>query len=128
MDEGEMAGLIVERTVEVMELAHEVCLERQRQDGKEFSPEQPSVIEIVAVSNLIVNMTIAGMFKEKKPDDWVPSPAAYKAFIAQIKPLVEGEVSLALSKERLREMQTRSQLRAIPPPPPPFPRHPSDPG
>lgn len=131
MDDGEAARIVIEKTVDVMEIAREVCIERQKEDGKEFSSEEPSVMEIVAVSNLIVNMTVAGMFKERKPDDWVPSPAAYKAFIAQIKPLVESEISLALSKERLREAQARSQLRPIPPPPPPpplFPPHPSDPG
>ncbi|SRR5579871_1811410 len=118
MDAEEANERVIETTIDVMELAHEICLERQRQDGKEFSPDEPSILEVVAVSNLIVNMTVAGMFK--KPDEWMPSPAAFKAFIDQIEPIVESKVSLALSKERLRESQARLASR-MPPAPPPLP-------
>lgn len=114
MDESEINGKIVSMTVETMELAEQVLIERQKNDGKEFSAEKPSNLEVVAVSNLIINMSVAGMFKEKKSDDWIPSPAALRAFIEKIEPIIEAKVSLAVSKAQHLVTRARIEAKSVP--------------
>ncbi len=109
MDESEITQNIVSLTADTMELAEHVLVERRKRDGQEFSSEKPSPMEIMAVSNLIVNMSVAGMYKEKKPDDWVPPSGMIDAFLKRVEPIIDFKVQNAISRAKDVAWEDRPQ-------------------
>lgn len=115
----EERGRIVATTVDMMKTAEDVITELRKEDGQQFSSEKPSLLEMVAVSQLLVNMRGAGMFNERKPDDWEPPPGVITAVLKRLDPLIEGKVTLAVS--RMTPLRPRVPLSLPPVPPPPAP-------
>jgi len=104
---------IVDLSADLLEQAADVIEEMHKRDGKEYGSEPPSMIETVAVANLLLNMKVAGMFDPPREDH-------FKKMFDAMPGLIESRVKLELSKAGIHI--TSGSIRVAPPvvqPPPP---------
>lgn len=102
---------MVRVTADLLEAAAEVIHELGKRDGKEFGTEEPSMMEMVGIANLIITGKISGIYEVKKeePRKSILDPGSlYK--------LVESMVRLELLKQQ-RPMSSVPPRAEFPPPP-----------
>lgn len=124
MDEIEATQKIVSRTADMLNMAEQVLEEVRKRNGEEFSldGEKPSIQDLVAVSSVIVSMSLSGMFKDKKPDDWIPPPGVIDAVLKQLEPVIEAKISLKMVKARIGAVPMPTPMSVPPVPTHPMPR------
>ena len=132
MEETEEAAKLTDRivnvTVDFMRVAERVLAEFQQGDDEFSTPEEedgdegPSIMEISCVAQMIMSGTMAGVYRI--PEKAKTQKSVVQELFEKIAPLIESQVSLAVSKVRLRETPATPMVLP-PPPPPPLPVVPS---
>lgn len=93
-------------SADLLAQAADVIGEMHKRDGKEYESETPSMLETVAVANLLVNMKVAGMFDPPREDH-------FKKMLDLLPGMVESRVKLELSKAGI--FSTPGSIRISPP-------------
>lgn len=119
MTPAEASEQIVTLTLDTIEMAERVLA--LRNSGEEsYSAEKPILLEVVSVANLIVNMSVAGMYKvPKEASSGAPSQSVIAGIVAALGPIIDSKIRMALAPKSiplLPPMTGRAQPDAGAPP------------
>lgn len=126
-DEVKQTKRVVRITADLLEVAVQVIEEMDHRDGKQFATgagSDPSLAEMCGVATLIMTGRMSGIYAPKEKGPQANDP---RDLSKTLKTLVEVEVSLALSRARLRPGPTVPPVPAyvpqpLPTVPPPRPK------
>lgn len=112
---------IVAMTAETMQLAEQI-LELRNSEGDTYNPEKASLLEVISVANLIVNMSVAGMYKVPKEErvGGALSQSVIDGIVAALGPVIDAKIRIALAPKpipiELRPAAGSPNPPAVPPP------------
>lgn len=119
----EISDRIVRTTLEFFAVAKRIIEEQHKADGDEFNPDnEPSLQELVCVSQLIMNGSMAGVFRDPESARKSPmqSPASIiNAVMKGLVPVLDAKIQSAITRERIGRPQVQAVPLPMPVPPPP---------